>query len=105
LSLSPPCRGQLGFDLAVQHSPDLILLDLHLPDLPGWTVLEKLQRHLATSQIPVVVISADATKRQMDKLLAAGARSYLTKPIALTEFYRVIEDTVATEVTREPAAA
>ena len=102
IELMTAIQGRLGFDLAVKHNPDLILLDLHLPDLPGWEVLKQLKRHLATSHIPVVVISADATKRQIDRLMAAGARSYLTKPIAMAEFYRTIEET---DSTRDDAAA
>ena len=102
-------QGQRGFELAVKHNPDLILLDLHLPDLPGWQVLDKLQRSLATAHIPVVVISADATKRQVDRLLAAGARAYLTKPLDLGQFYRVIEEassiTPPAEAARETVAA
>ena len=98
-------QGRLGFELALQHNPDLILLDLHLPDLPGWTVLDQLKRNLATSHIPVVVISADATKRQIDRLLAAGARSYLTKPLDVPEFYRTIEETSVTANRNDPARA
>ncbi|HEX8281096.1 MAG TPA: PAS domain S-box protein, partial [Chthoniobacterales bacterium] len=67
IELISAMQGRLGFELALKHNPDLILLDLHLPDVPGWEVLEKLQRNLATCHIPVVVISADATKRQVDR--------------------------------------
>jgi PAS domain S-box-containing protein len=88
-------QGQLGVELARQHSPDLILLDLHLPDLPGWEVLSHLQRHESTRDIPVVVISADATSRQLKRLLAAGARAYLTKPLDMQEFLRIIEQATA----------
>jgi CheY-like chemotaxis protein len=104
VELMTAMQGRLGYDLAVQHSPDLILLDLHLPDLPGWEVLRKLRQHPATHHIPVVIISADATKRQIDRLLAAGARSYLPKPIDLKEFYRAIDETTCTR-TVECAAA
>ena len=93
IELMTAMQGRLGFDLALKHHPDLILLDLHLPDVPGWEVLEQLKRHLATAHIPVVIISADATKRQIDRLLEAGARSYLTKPLDLPEFYRTIKET------------
>ena len=103
IELITAMQGRLGIDLAVRHSPDLILLDLHLPDLPGWEVLEQLKRHLATAYIPVVVISADATTRQVKKLMSAGARAYLTKPVDMTEFYRVIAE--ATEPAPECAAA
>jgi two-component system sensor histidine kinase/response regulator len=88
-------QGRLAFELARQHKPDLILLDLHLPDIPGWEVLSQLQQHDATRHIPVVVISADATSRQIKRLLDAGARGYLTKPIDVPEFFRVIDNVAA----------
>ena len=95
LELITAMQGRLGFILALKHNPDLILLDLHLPDVPGWKVLDQLKRNLATSHIPIVVISADATERQIDGALAAGARAYLTKPLELTEFYRTIDEATA----------
>ena len=76
-------------------APDLVLLDLHLPDLPGWEVLSRLQRDDATREIPVVVISADVTSHQINRLMAAGARAYLTKPFDMQEFFRIIEQTSA----------
>jgi CheY-like chemotaxis protein/anti-sigma regulatory factor (Ser/Thr protein kinase) len=97
-------QGQLGIELARQHAPDVILLDLHLPDLPGWEVLSRLKRDDSTSDIPVVVISADATSRQIKRLMAAGASAYLTKPLDMQEFFRVIEETTARRGTEECAA-
>jgi CheY-like chemotaxis protein len=84
-------QGRLGIDLARQHSPDVVLLDLHLPDMPGWEVLSELQRNEATKHLPVIVISADATSRQINKLMAAGAYSYLTKPLNVDQFFKTIE--------------
>jgi CheY-like chemotaxis protein len=92
IELMTAMQGQLGIELARQHSPDLILLDLHLPDLPGWDVLSRLQGDEATRDIPVVIISADATSRQINRLMEAGARAYLTKPLDMLEFYRVINE-------------
>ena len=74
-------QGRIGLDLARQHSPDLILLDLHLPDIPGWDVLAELQGSEATRHIPTIIVSADATEGQCKRLLDAGARDYITKPI------------------------
>lgn len=93
VTLITAMQGRLALDLARQHVPDLILLDLHLPDMPGWEVLSELQRDDVTRDIPVVIISADATSRQIQRLRAAGARAYLTKPIDVGEFFRVIEAT------------
>ena len=86
-------QGRIGLELAQQHRPDLILLDLHLPDIPGWEVLAHLQKDAETRAIPVVVISADATSRQVERLMKAGATAYLTKPIDMSEFYRVVSET------------
>jgi PAS domain S-box-containing protein len=94
LELITAMQGGLGLDLARQHLPDLILLDLHLPDIPGHKVLARLRGNKLTRDIPVVVISADATARQIQRLMAAGARSYLTKPLDIAEFFRVIEETM-----------
>jgi CheY-like chemotaxis protein len=94
IELITAMQGRLGLDLAEQHLPDLILLDLHLPDLAGDKVLARLRQNKLTRDIPVVVISADATLRQIERLMAAGARSYLTKPLDIAEFFRVIEETM-----------
>ena len=62
VELLSACDGRLGLDLARAHSPQLILLDLHLPDVSGREVLAELRADKKTRDIPVVVISADATK-------------------------------------------
>jgi two-component system, sensor histidine kinase and response regulator len=95
IELLTAMQGQVGLDLARQHSPDLILLDLHLPDLPGWEVLSQLKAGETTSDIPVVVISADATTPQIKRLMKAGAASYLTKPLDVSEFFRVLDQIAA----------
>jgi CheY-like chemotaxis protein len=59
-------------------------------------VLARLREDELTRDIPVVVISADATARQIQRLMAAGARTYLTKPIDIREFFRVIDETLRT---------
>jgi signal transduction histidine kinase/ActR/RegA family two-component response regulator len=90
-------QGSLGLDLARQHHPDLVLLDLHLPDMSGVDVLRALLDDPRTRSIPVVVISADATAGQIPKLLAAGAKAYLTKPLDLRRLLQVIDETIAAE--------
>jgi CheY-like chemotaxis protein len=91
IELMTAMQGKVGVDLARQHSPDLILLDLHLPDIPGWDVLAELKASDETRHIPTIVISADATTRQIKRLMAAGASAYLTKPIDVMEFYEMVE--------------
>jgi PAS domain S-box-containing protein len=105
IELLTAMQGNIGLDLARQHSPDLVLLDLHLPDLPGWEVLSQLKAGETTRHIPVIVISADATTRQMERLIAAGATSYLTKPLDVAEFFRVLEETTTSRNSTKSFAA
>jgi CheY-like chemotaxis protein len=93
IELITAMQGHAGIDIARRQSPDLILLDLHLPDLPGSEVLAQLKAEEATRHIPVVVISADATARQIERLIDAGAREYLTKPLDVAKFFRAVETT------------
>ncbi len=83
--------GGVGLDLAREHHPDLILLDLHLPDIDGAEVLRRLRADEATRGIPVVILTADATMRQLEELLAAGAARYLTKPISVAKLLEVLD--------------
>ena len=85
-------QGTLGLDLVRQHRPDLILLDLHLPDISGDAVLRRLQTDPLTREIPVILISADATSGQIERLLGAGAQVYLTKPIDVRQFLSTVGD-------------
>jgi PAS domain S-box-containing protein len=84
-------QGSIGIELARQHQPELIILDLHLPDMPGDQVLARLAGDPATAAIPVVICTADATPGEAPRLLAAGASGYLTKPIDLAELFAVVE--------------
>jgi DNA-binding response OmpR family regulator len=87
--------GEIGVELAQVHRPRLILLDLNLPDIHGSEVLRRLQSEPATATVPVVVLSADATPSQIERLLTAGARNYLTKPFDIDPFLAVVDEMVA----------
>ncbi len=91
IELLPAMQGQLGLDLARENHPDLVLLDVHLPDIDGEEVLARLKRDPATREIPVVVLSADATATQSAKLVEAGASAYLTKPIDVTGLLNTLD--------------
>ena len=84
-------QGSIGLELARQHLPDLILLDLNLPDMHGSEVLARLRQDETTAAIPVIVISADATPHQIERLKDAGADGYLTKPLNVAEFLRTTQ--------------
>ncbi|MCU1363188.1 MAG: sensor protein [Acidimicrobiaceae bacterium] len=90
--------GRLGLELARDRLPMLILLDLHLPDVDGDEVLQLLRTHPLTANIPVVVISAEATPGQVQRLMNAGALAYLTKPIDVNELLKIIDQCIESEV-------
>jgi CheY-like chemotaxis protein len=90
IKLISAMQGGLGVELARQHVPDLILLDLHLPDIQGLEVLQRVRSDPTTRNIPVVVTSADATPGQIARLRAAGADEYLTKPLDILRFSEVV---------------
>jgi PAS domain S-box-containing protein len=87
-------QGRLGLELAWEHRPDLILLDLHLPDMMGDVVLKRLQAEARTRDIPVLVISADATPGTIERLNKAGARGYLPKPLDVELFLKTIDEII-----------
>ena len=83
--------GGLGLELAREERPDLVLLDLHLPDMSGTDVLERLRQDPATATVPVVVVSADATPEQVRGLRDKGVLAYLTKPVDVQELLAVVD--------------
>ena len=93
-------QGGLTLELAREHRPDLVVLDLHLPDIPGDEVLKRLRSDPRTARIPVVMCSADATERQKARLLEAGAYEYLTKPVKVQRFLRMLDEVLSTPVVR-----
>ncbi|HSV63252.1 MAG TPA: response regulator [Chthoniobacterales bacterium] len=95
LKLMHARTGGNGVEMAMVNHPKLILLDLNLPDMHGSEVLRQLQGAPATATVPVVVLSADATPSQIERLLTAGARNYLTKPFDIDPFLAVVDEMVA----------
>jgi len=86
-------QGSLGIELARQHQPDLVLVDLHLPDIQGDEILRQLRSDPRTEKLPIVIISADATSTEVQRLRAAGASDYLTKPIDMRKFLAFVDVT------------
>ena len=92
ITLVSTSRGENALALAKEHRPDLVLLDLHLPDIPGEEVLARLRADGQTDAIPVIVLSADATSAHRRDLMAAGADEYLTKPIGVRELLDLMDE-------------
>ena len=75
-----------GISLAGEHRPDLILMDIQLPDLDGEAALRRLRAEPRTAGIPVVALTAQAMAGDRERLLGAGFAGYLAKPISIKEF-------------------
>jgi len=87
--------GSDGLAVSRDWLPDVVLLDLNLPDMHGAELLQTLRADKETEHIPVVVVSADATATQIERLLSAGARNYLTKPIDVAQFLFTVDEILA----------
>lgn len=90
-SLQVAVQGGMALDLARQLQPRMILLDLHLPDMSGEEALQQLRSDPATSSIPVVILSADASSGRRRRLLDQGASAFLSKPIDIPELLTLLD--------------
>ncbi|HKX41239.1 MAG TPA: CHASE domain-containing protein [Burkholderiaceae bacterium] len=92
VELSVSITGLDGLAAVRQKLPDLILLDMHLPDISGMELLRHLKADRRTAGIPIVIVSADALANQIDAAFEAGASHYLTKPVNVSELLGVLDD-------------
>lgn len=83
--------GKEGLAQVIDRVPDLVLLDLDLPDMHGSEVLKKLKKEKICKDIPVIIVSADATEDNIKKLKKEGAAHYITKPIDLAWFLDILD--------------
>jgi PAS domain S-box-containing protein len=87
--------GNMGIRLARAQQPDMILMDINLPGISGIEALKILRDDPATAHIPIVALSANAMPRDIERGLAAGFFSYLTKPIKIPEFMAALDTALA----------
>ena len=73
--------GQEGIDKAVEESPDLILMDLSLPTMDGWTATAEIKKIERVKDIPIIALSAHAMPEHRDRAIKAGCSDYDTKPV------------------------
>jgi len=97
--------GRLGVEMAHAHRPDIILMDINLPGISGFTALRILSEDPATAHIPVIALSANAMPRDIEMGLEAGFFRYLTKPIKVIEFMDTLDLALKHVSDHAPAAA
>ena len=90
--------GAAALALTHDYKPDAILLDIHLPDIQGWRVMERLKNDIATRHIPVCIISTDDSR---DQAMASGALAFVAKPIQKREVLDNLLGTITDFTNRE----
>jgi len=105
VNLIEAMQGGIGLELAREYRPDLILCDLHLPDMDGAEILQRLRGDERTKSIPLIIVSADAMPHQAERLKNAGACAYVTKPFNLRELLGLINRTLEKSAVDLSAAA
>jgi two-component system, cell cycle response regulator DivK len=87
----PACDGPVGIELAERIRPELILLDIQLPSMDGYTVARELRNNPALVNIPIVAVTSYAMTGDREKTIAAGCNGYIEKPINPETFVTEIE--------------
>jgi PAS domain S-box-containing protein len=105
LALLSATNGEYGLELARRYRPDAVLLDIHLPGMDGYAVLDALKADATTRDIPVLALSADAMPIDVETGLKAGFVHYLTKPIKIHELLNALQSVLYAEaISQKPIA-
>jgi two-component system cell cycle response regulator DivK len=84
--------GEEAVDLAVAHAPQLVLMDIRLPEIDGVEALQRLRSDERTSSIPVLALTAQAMSGDRERFLAAGFDGYVPKPVDITELVGLVSE-------------
>jgi len=95
LELLPAHTAELGLELARTRAPDIILMDINLPGMDGFEALELLRQDKRTKEIPVLAVTANATKRDIERGKSAGFGTYITKPLNISDVLQAIDLTLS----------
>jgi|SRR5579883_143190 len=101
----PAENGLQAIELAKSEKPDLVLMDLGLPDLDGWEATRRIKADAATAAIPIIVLSAHASTEAREKAFAAGSEDFETKPVNWDVLFKKIEDVIAKAIEKAKAKA
>jgi PAS domain S-box-containing protein len=96
LELVSAYTGEIGIELARTQKPDLILMDINLPGIDGFEALQLFKQNKITQNIPVIALTADVLRQDIEKGLKAGFRGFLSKPIKVNEFLSTIQSVLDT---------
>jgi len=88
-------RAKPGIELAKAHRPNIVLMDINMPEMDGFQALKELQSLEETNDIPIIAVSANAMEKDIEKAKQAGFDNYITKPIEINDFISVISKTLA----------
>ena len=95
LRLLSAADGNIGIEFARAYQPEVVLMDINLPGISGIEALKILRADPSTAHIPIIAVSANAIPRDIEKGLAAGFFSYITKPIKVTQFMDALDKALA----------
>jgi len=87
--------GQQGLEMALREKPDLILMDVGLPEMDGWEVTRKIRADANLGQTPIIAVTAHAMSGDEDKALQVGCNDYIAKPIDEDELWEKVEKHIA----------
>ena len=87
--------GRDGVRLAIEHLPDLVLMDIQLPDINGMTAFEEIRAHPRTRHIPVLVVTASVMPQDQQRIAASGFDAFISKPIDVKSFVETVGRFVA----------
>ena len=85
-------NGAQGIDSALSHMPDIIIMDLNMPEMDGFEAIRRLKANPATNSIPILAATAENTSTSSEEIFAAGGNGYLSKPIVSDQLMASIND-------------
>jgi CheY-like chemotaxis protein len=83
-------NGEEAIAAVAEHSPELVLMDLSMPVMDGWTAIAKLREQEAHKKLPIIALSAHAIPAEMERAFTAGADEFVTKPLDDEELLKKI---------------
>jgi two-component system cell cycle response regulator DivK len=101
----PVPDGRMAIERARLFNPDLIVMDIQLPHVSGIELIETLKRDAALSAIPVMAVTAYAAKGDEERIRAAGAEGYISKPVTVINFMSAVRKLIGPEAIPDPQAA